>query len=177
MTMAALMALFQAGSGAIGGLTDQSGYRKVSNFDKTQKGIYNQLGAALSQGTGLQNSLGLLQGYLDPNSDVYKDFEAPYLNQFNEQILPQIAERFAGGAQGGALSSSGFGQALGGAAAGLQSNLAGMKSELQRNSIKDILNLYQGFLNQRPYHYRDQGPGAVSNIFSSFAGMANPFGK
>lgn len=177
MDPATMMMLFQALSSVAGGLTDQSGYKKVSNFDKTQQGLYNQMGRALGQGGGFQNAFGALQGYLDPNSQAYGDFEAPYRTQFNEQTLPMIAERFAGaGANSGALSSSGFGQALGGAGAQFESNLAGLKEQMRRASIGDILGQYQNFLGQKPYHYREQGPGALSSIFSSLGGMSNPFG-
>ena len=94
--------------------------------------------------------------------------------------MPGLAERFAGfGANSGALSSSVFGQALGAAGANLQTNLAQMKSQMQRSSISDILNQYNqlanGVMGAQPFSYGEQGPGALSNIFSSFGGMQNPF--
>jgi hypothetical protein len=94
------------------------------------------------QGGGYQQALGQLQGMLDPNSQVYQDFAAPQMRQFNEQTIPQLAERFAGGAQGGALSSSGFGQALGAAGAGLNTNLAQLRAQLQQQAIQSILGQY-----------------------------------
>lgn len=179
------MALGQIGSSLLGGLTDQSGYKKVSNFDKTQKGIYKRLGQQTNQlgqqGGGYEQAIGILQQYLNPESDVYKNFEAPYRQEFEQQTVPGLAERFAGmGAQGGALSSSGFGQALGAAGANLQTNLAQLKSGLQRQSIGDIINQYNklsgGILSAQPFSYMDQGPGGLSNALSGFGGMKNPFG-
>ncbi len=43
---------------------------------------------------------------------------------------------------GGGLSSSGFGQALSAGASELQTNLAQMKSQMSRQSINDLLNLF-----------------------------------
>ena len=79
------------------------------------------------------------QNLLQPGNQAYQNFSQPYLNQFNEQILPQIAERFAGQ---GALSSSGFGQALGGAGAGLQSQLAQLFAQLQGQAAGAQQNQY-----------------------------------
>jgi hypothetical protein len=178
------MALGQLGSSILGGLTNRSGYKKVSNFDKMQKGIYNRLGQQTNQlggqGGGYEQALGLLQQYLNPQSDAYKNFEAPYRQEFEQQTVPRLAEQFAGmGAQGGALSSSGFGQALGAAGANLQTNLAQMKSQLQRQSIGDIINQYNrlsgSVLSAQPFSRVDQGPGALSNVFSSLGSIQNPY--
>jgi len=179
-----MMALAQAASSVAGGLTSKAGYQKQSNFDKTQKALHGLRGQQAQQlggpGGGYENAMGILQGYLDPNSDQYQNFEAPYMQEFNQQTVPGLAERFAGfGANSGALSSSGFGQALGAAGSNLQTNLAQMKSQMQRNSISDILNQYNqmssGVMSAEPFSYGEQGPGALSNIFSSFGGMQNPF--
>jgi hypothetical protein len=75
----------------------------------------------------LQNLLG------QSAEDRYKDFEAPYLRQFREQVVPEIAERFTGP---NAQRSSAFQQALGGAGAGLTENLAALKGNL----ISQMLN-------------------------------------
>ena len=83
------------------------------------------------------------------------------MQQFEEQMLPQIAERFAGG---GALSSSGFGQALGGAASGLQSQLAQLFSQLQGQAAQQQYGQYnqlaQTGLNHQQFAYnKQQGSG------------------
>jgi hypothetical protein len=87
----------------------------------------------------------------------YDQFSSPYLQQFQEQVLPQIAERFAGQ---GALSSSGFGQTLGGAASGLQSQLAQLFSQLQGQAAgrqqNQFQNLSQVGLNYQPFAYHEK---------------------
>ena len=126
--------------GLVGGITGLfSGGAKndrlktVPTGTPQQQALHNNILAqamGLSQGGGgydLANQY--YNNLLGPNQQqAFDQFSAPYLQQFQEQILPQISERFAGG---GALSSSGFGQALGGASAGLQSQLAALFSELQ----------------------------------------------
>lgn len=178
----ALISMIASG---MGGLTDQSGYKKVPNFDRNQQNIYNQWNQQASQlggaGGGYQNAMQLLQDYLNPQSDVYKNFEKPYLQEFEQKTVPGLAEKFAGfGAQGGGLSSSGFGQALGAAGANLQTDLASMKSQMQKQSISDIMNQYNkltgGIMNAQPFSYMDQGPGMLSNLFSSIGQSKNPFG-
>ncbi len=132
---------------------------QISNFDPAQQQIWKKLTDLLGgEGGGLESAMANLQQYLDPNSQAYKDFEAPYLTEFNEQTLPGIAEQFAGGAGGGALSSSAFGQALGGAASQYKSNLAGLKSQLGRQAAKEMLGLTQFGLQAEPFSYYEN-PG------------------
>ena len=83
-----------------------------------------------------QNYYSGILGQQGGQGEAYKQFSDPYMQQFNEQILPGIAERFAGA---GALSSSGFGQSLGGAASGLQSQLAQLFSSLQNNAAQTTI--------------------------------------
>jgi hypothetical protein len=82
----------------------------------------------------------------------YEDFSSPYLQEFQEKILPMIAEKYAGS---GALSSSGFGQAVGGAGAGLQSQLAKLYSDLQLSWEEQ----------------RGQASGRIQNQFQNLTGI------
>lgn len=170
------MPIIQGVSSVFGALTDESGYKKVSNYDKGQRQMHKQRGDLLQQGGGYQDAMRQLMQYLDPNSQAYSDFEAPYRTRFNEQTLPGIAEQFAGGAHGGALSSSGFGQALGSASAGFEADLIGMKEQMRRASIQDILGQYQQHMDAKPFSYQEQGPGVASSIFTKLGGLSNPYG-
>lgn len=126
-------------------------FQQASNYTKGQQRTLKNVNASqnqLSQG-GYQNAMGLLEQYLNPNSDVYKNFEKPYQQQFEQQTIPQLAERFAGAnAMGGGLMTSGFGQSLGAAGANLQTQLAQMKQQYQRQSINDLLGQYNQLTNQ-----------------------------
>ena len=161
--------------------------KKKSNFSPQQNQFFQQFLSQLmglqgqgGQGGGISDAFNLLQQYMDPNSQAYKDFEAPYLTEFNEQTLPQIAERFAGGAQGGALSSSGFGQALGGAASQYKSNLTGLKQGLQKSNLMDFINTYLNQTSQAlgasPFMYTNK-PGNAGLFPSALGGFAQGLGR
>lgn len=185
MEPATMMMLAQAlasfGGGMMGGSKDK--ISKLSNFNPQQQNFFKQFMSQLQglggQGGGFGQATGLLQDYLDPNSDVYSNFEQPYLNEFNQQTVPMLAERFAGmggGLGGGGTASSGFGQALGAAGANLQTNLAGMKSQMQRQSINDLLGQYMGMaqmgMGAQPFSYmRQQGsPNPLALGLQGFGG-------
>lgn len=143
--------------------------KKVKQFTPEQMQMLKSITDALmDQGGGFQGAFNVLNQYLNPESDVYKSLEAPYLRQFEQETVPMLAERFAGfgGGMGGGLSSSGFGQALGAAGAGLQENLAAMKTGLQRQSAGDIFGLMQQALGAQPFGYErvQGGPGYIPTM-------------
>ena len=155
-----------------------------------QFGALNQLLGNVQQAGGSQGTYGQAQDYLskllsrDPG--IYDQFAAPYLQQFQQQTVPQLAERFAGlggGMGGGALSSSGFGQAIGGAGAQLQSNLAGLFANLQRGASSESLGNYGnlsslgiGTQALKPYHQQGS-TGALGGLFSGLgAGLGQGLG-
>jgi hypothetical protein len=134
----------------------------------------------MQQGGGFDLANQYDQGLLGGGQDAFNQFSAPYMQQFQEQILPQIAERFAGG---GALSSSGFGQSIGGAASGLQANLAQMFEQLKGQAAQrqqgQFQNLSQVGLNYQPYAYNQkQGSGGffAPLLAGIGAGIGGPLG-
>lgn len=159
---------------------------KVATGTQEQQGLHNNI---LAQAMNMQGAGG---GYdlanqhfnslLGPNQQqAFDQFSQPYLQQFQEQMLPQIAERFAGG---GALSSSGFGQALGGAASGLQSQLAQLFSQLQGQAAQQQYGQYnqlaQTGLNYQPFAYnKQQGSGGMfSPLMAGIGGaLGGPIGS
>ena len=175
MTMAALA---QAAASVVGGLSKGGGdkLKKIKNFDPEQQRFFDQYKqqAIDSQG-GMQDVMGLLQSMLDPNSEFFKNFENQQMTEFNERTLPNIAERFAGAnAMGGGLMTSGFGQALGGAASGLHSNLAAGKSSMIWQALQQLLSQYNTqantVLSARPFDYvNKQGGGGFAGGFAQGA--------
>lgn len=188
--MAVAQLAMQAGQSFLGG--DKQ--KKLSNWNSQQKDFfknYAQNAQGMQQGFGQATSQ--LQQYMDPNSSIWGDMFDPYMKQFNQETIPGIAERFAGG---GALSSSGFGQALGAAGGNLQSNLAQMKSGMMRQALMDYLGQYnqqaQGVMGAQPFSYMNQQGGGgggggsgidfgnIMKIFQGFsggnAGGTNQFG-
>lgn len=131
----------------------------VSNFDPYQQGIHQQQGEALQGGGGYAQLIKMLQDMTDPNSDFHKAYEDQQMGQFNEVTIPNIGERFAGaGANSGALSSSGFGQALGGAAAGLQRDLSANKMKTIQDALQRLTGEY-GKYQDRTTFDREETPG------------------
>ncbi len=143
--------------------------------------ILNQLKQMLGQGGGYNLAQQHNQNILGNGPEALNQFSEPYLQQFQEQILPMIAENFAGK---GALSSSGFGQALGGAGAGLQSQLAQLFSQLQQQSAQGEYNQFnqlgnQG-LNYQPFAYQNkQGSGGILGPLATGLGygLGGPLGS
>ncbi len=159
------------GHWATGGLTSKSGRDWLTGSgNKTKKlptgtpeqgqfgnELISFLQSMMQPGGGFALSNQYDQGLLQQGPDAFNQFSAPYMQQFEEQILPQIAERFAGQ---GALSSSGFGQSLGGAASGFQANLAQLFSQLQAQAAQRQQGQFQGLantgLNYSPFAYQEQ---------------------
>jgi len=135
--------------------------KKVDTATDEQKALHNQILAQAmgmaQQGSGYQNAQNYYNSLFAPGNQAYENFSAPYMNQFQEQVLPQIAERFAGS---GVLSSSGFGQALGGAGAGLQAQLAqlfeSLRSQAAGAQTQQYNQLSQSGLNYQPFGYYTQ---------------------
>lgn len=153
--------------------------KKFDTATEEQKGLHNniisQAMGMQQQGGGYQNSQNYYNSLFQPGNQAYENFSAPYMNQFQEQVLPQIAERFAGG---GALSSSGFGQSLGGAGAGLQAQLAQLFAQLQNQAAgaqtQQYNQLSQTGLNYQPFGYQKQkgSAGLLPTLLAAAAGAA-----
>lgn len=140
---------------------DKGSTERLTTLSPQQEAFQNQLFQILqqigSQGGGFQSSLGLLQQMLNPESN--QGFEDRYRQQYEQDVEPQLMERFAGA---GALGSSGFGQALGAGRARLESNLADLSSQRQQGAIGSILDLYQNLGRQHQgletFAYRQNPP-------------------
>lgn len=129
------------------------GFSEVSTFNPQQQALFEQLAQMLG---GLSSqSGGYLQDLLSGNSEAYDRFSAPYMRQFQQEIVPGLAERFAGV---GGLSSSGFQNALGQAGAGLSENLASMREGLRSQIPGQIFSNLQNLLSQNTKAFLPQGP-------------------
>lgn len=104
-----------------------SEFQRFETLDPGQQQVLSQLTGGL--GGGIQNLLQMLTGLTSGEPGATQAFEAPAMRQFQEQIIPQLAERFTG-AGAGAQDSSAFRQQLGAAGAGLAENLQALRSQL-----------------------------------------------
>jgi hypothetical protein len=186
------MAWNDIGHWLTGGLTTSKGrdflFGSEDKFKKLPTGTAQQtqfggkdliglLQRMMQNGGGLDLANQYDQGLLGQGPEAFNNFSAPYLQEFEQQILPQIAERFAGM---GALSSSGFGQALGGSASNLQAKLAQLFSELQAQAVGrqqgQFQNLSQIGLGYSPFAYTKK-PGSQGLFGSILQGGAKEGGS
>lgn len=159
----------------------QDKLKKFDQYTPGQNNLLNQLLQALGIGGNTSNAYNQAQSnlmeILGGGNEAYDRFAAPYMRQFQEETLPGIAERFAGM---GALSSSGFGQALGSAGAGLQERLASLREGLRQNAGAQAFGQYnQGAgaaLGAQPFGYNVQkgGQGLLNSIMQG-GGAAGAF--
>ena len=180
------------GGGLIGGLSGYFGstpdeYGQVNLQTPEQQDALSQLLGMLTQSGGEGGNYQLAQSYLGSllNRDpaAYDRFAAPYLQEFEQQTIPRISQRFeglGGGLGGGIPTSSGFGQALGGSAAQLQSDLARRFSELQYGAAGQASNQYNNLanlgLNQRAFQPTYQ-PGSTGIAGGLGQGLASGLGQ
>lgn len=126
----------------------------------------------MEQGGGLNAANQYDQNLLQGGQEGFNQFAQPYNQQFENKILPGIAERYAGA---GALSSSGFGQALGGAASDFQSQLAQLFSSLQSGAAGrqqgQFQNLSNTGLGYEPFAYYEK-PGSTGTVGPAVVGAA-----
>lgn len=117
----------------------------VSTLRPEQEGLYQQLVNSGMQ-TGAGGAFGTAADYyrsnLGNNPADYNAFAAPQMRQFNEQIIPDISEQFAGMGAGG-LSSSGFRNAAVGAGTDLSERLGAIRANLRHSSAQGLQNIGQ----------------------------------
>ena len=143
---------------------------QTPRFNQQQQGMFDQLG---QQGMmGMQNL---------PSSD-FGPIRQAAMSQFNQDVVPGIAERFtAGGA--GSQRSSAFQQAMGGAGAGLQERLASMQQgfnmQNRGNEVNRLMSMLQmGSQPQFDTNFIPPEQGFGSSIAGGLGqgvGMASPF--
>lgn len=151
--------------------------KKLPTMAPDQQQLLSQLVQMLGGGGQLgglyQQGLAGLGEQMDISPEAFERFSEPYMRQFEEETIPGLAERFAGR---GALASSGFGQALGAAGGGLQSQLAQLKSQLQQSALGDIMQQYQTgagrALGAQPFGYQQQAgsAGLIPTAVTKWAG-------
>jgi hypothetical protein len=99
--------------------------------------------------------------------------------QFQQQTIPSIAERFTGGfgipGASSAQRSSGFAQTLGSAGAGLESQLAGQQAQFGQESMGNLLRmLMMGLEPQTQMAYQ---PEQASGLMQLLGGAAPGLGQ
>tara|TARA_R110000868_G_scaffold213525_2_gene463618 strand:- start:1236 stop:1772 length:537 start_codon:yes stop_codon:yes gene_type:complete len=161
---------------------------KKQTYTPQQMQFLNQLLGALGGGQGGQEGQGgnfldyysnLLGG--DQGQGDFESFAEPYRQEFQNQTIPMLAERFAGaggagaGGMSGALSSSGFGQSLGAAGSNFNAQLAQLFAGLRQSAAGQMSGLAGLGLGAQPYAFQQKSasPGFLT---SGLAGFMQGFG-
>ncbi len=125
-------------------------YKALTGYQKDYlRDLFSQLSDQpldLASSPLYQQGSDYLSNLLSGSPESTAAFEAPAMRQFNEQIMPGIAEQFAGV---GGLSSSGFQNSAAGAGASLAERLQALRSGLQFQGAGQALGYSQAPFSQR----------------------------
>lgn len=116
-----------------------------------------------------QTAANYYRGLLSDDSEDFNAFARPELRRFNEQIVPDLAEQFAGMGSGG-LESSGFRNAAVSAGADLSERLGALRANLRQSGVQGLQNMTNTALGQYQENYfRPESHGLVGGAVESFA--------
>ena len=129
----------------MGFLTGESAeFEPVSTLLPEHQGVLKGATNAAKKGQG--GAFGQARDYysslLDEDNDTYNAMQRPELRRFNEQIIPDLAEQFAGMGSGG-LSSSGFQNASINAGTDLSERLGAMRANLRAQGAAGLQQIGQ----------------------------------
>lgn len=147
----------------------KGGIEQVPTMSSEQQQLLSQLLSNLGGISG--QGLNYLQDLLSGSPEAY---EAPAMRQFQEEIIPGIAERFTSmGA--GSQGSSAFGQQLGAAGAGLAERLAMQRAGLKQSALSQLQGLLGQGLGAKSFEsvYR---PSSTGFLGSMIPGIGQTFG-
>jgi len=148
------------------------GMQQAPTMTQGQQGLQNQLVGGLGgvQGQGLQYLMQLLSN--DP--EAFKAFEDPLKQQFQQEIIPDISEQFAGMGSGGSFGS-GLNNSLARAGQELSTNLAGLRAGLKNNALQAL----QGMQSQafQPSFQNVYDPGGYGVAGGFLQGIGQGAGK
>lgn len=134
---------FDTIKGFLGGTPEK--HKRVSTLLPNQQPLQEQLVKA-GQESGAGGAFGDAADYyrsnLSNNPADFNAFAAPQLRQFNEDIIPNLSEQFAGMGAGG-LSSSGFRNAGIQAGTDLSERLGALRAQLRNSSAAGLANIGQ----------------------------------
>ena len=117
---------------------------QFQRYTPEQEDVLNQLLGG--GGQQLPQAFDFLKNILSQDPETMKQFQAPAMREFQEDIIPSIAERFSGL---DAQKSSAFGQQLGKAGAGLEERLSAQRAGLGGQAISQLQSLLGGGLGPR----------------------------
>lgn len=161
-----------------------------SSIDDILNSIRSMRGGAqdITQQPGYQQGNQWLTSlFNDPQ--FFNNFEAPLQRQFQEQTVPELANRFGAMGSGGALGSTGFRNQLAREGGNLSTNIAALRGGMQQQGVNqglqyaqqpfnNLMSLYQQALQPTQNQYQPASGGFLGPIASAFSGgAAQGFGQ
>lgn len=124
-----------------------------------------QLYEQLARGTTstLPRGFDFLSRLLSGDESIYRELEAPALRQFQEQIVPGLAERFTAMGQG-AQGSSAYQQQLLQAGSRLAQDLAGQRAGYRMSALDRLLQQAGQTAQTSPYDFVPRTPGFLETM-------------
>jgi len=195
-TMMMLMSIM--GPMMSGGMGGSEGEFK-STYNPNQLGFLdNMLNNIKGQNQDITQDQNYQQGqdwlhslFNDP--EFFKSFEAPLQRQFQENTVPELANRFAGMGSGGSMGSTAFRNQLGREGSNLSTNIAALRGGMQQQGvnqslqygqqpIQNMMQMMQQALQPTQNVYQPPTAGPMGDIMSSLAGgfakgYGNKFGQ
>lgn len=145
--------------------TSNSSYDLPPEIAKYLKGL--RKGGGIQNKPGYQQGLGYLQSLFDDSSESFDQFSEPAMRQFQQQIVPQIAERFS---LGNEKNSSAFQNTLAQAGANLSALLGQQREQMKQQSLPQLLSYlgapsqqYQNALYGAPWQQQQNPWGQVAS--------------
>lgn len=132
---------------------------QYSPYEANQRQMMNQIGQM-----GLQ---GLLSGQM-PGGMSFEPIKQSYEQNYRQNVIPSMAERFASLGGEGAAGSSGFKASMIGAENQLQTQLAGMQSQYQQQMLPYLMQMLGVGLN--PQNEQQFLPGQAG-VLENFGGQ------
>jgi hypothetical protein len=176
MMMLGLLGALGGASGALGQKGETSstyGKGALSTLDQIQqqvKGMGNQGVGNIQQNQNYQGGQNWLQD-LFSNPDFFNSFEAPLMRDYEENTIPNLANRFAGMGSGGSLGSTGFRNQATREAGNLHSNIANLRGGLQQQGVNQSLQYAQ----QPAQNYMQMLQQALTPTQNVYQPPSNPF--
>lgn len=139
----------------------------ISTLLPEQQGLYNQLQSAANGSFG--QSANYYRNLLSDNPSDLEAFAAPEQRRFQEQIIPGLAEQFAGMGSGG-LESSGFRNATVNAGRDLAERIAMIRANLRQQGAQGLQNIGQFGLGNfsQPTTTQQGTPGVLAGLGQAF---------
>lgn len=115
--------------------------KQAPTLTPQQQGLQQQLMSGLQGGPSSIPGLDYLQQLMSNDPNAFAAYEAPAMRQFQQEIVPGIAERFTGMGMG-SRNSGAFQQQIASAAGRLSQDLAAQRANLRQGAMGQLMGMY-----------------------------------